>query len=181
MDEKSNYLVLDEERNAVDYLMRSIEFFERIDENRLYLKWFAIAFHGAIYTFILLVLNKFNSEQIYKGNKIKTHSLDRDLISFLSAFALLKKVDFVGKEPFTFTQQHDACMTELNNKIRNQMMHFRPVVWAIEPWYPARACYPLISILKLCTENYQFIHNEKTTILSSLDKLEELLNSRREE
>lgn len=176
----NKYLILDEETNAVDYLVRSYEFLDQIEQNRTFIKWFIIAFHGALYSFMILALLKINSVQIFKDKKNNKHPIERDLLSFLQIYSLLKNKDNMGINPFISTDQHDVCMKELNNKLRNLMMHFRPMVWASEPWYPARACYPLLDILKFCINQVQFRHSNKAILLTYIDDIQKLLDKYKE-
>lgn len=172
MSIRKKYLILDEESNAADYLYRSVEFINQIDNDRLYLKWFTIAFHGAVYHFMLLKLRKNNSEQIFKDNKVNKHSLDREIISFRRTYSLLKNDPNDTYKP---SGNQDACILDLNNSLRNQMLHFRPSVWAAEPWYFAEICYPLLELLKFCIDGYQFKKVEKTSLFDSLAVIEDAL------
>lgn len=172
MDIRKKYLILDEESNAADYLKRSVEFLNLINNDRIYLKWFTIAFHGAIYHFMLIKLHKKNSEQIFKDKKINQHSLDREIISFERAYSFLKNDPNDTYKP---SGNQDACITELNSALRNQMLHFRPTVWAAEPWYFAEICYPLIELLRFCIGGYQFRKVEETSLFESLAVIENTL------
>ncbi|MBU4396663.1 hypothetical protein KKC08_00645, partial [Patescibacteria group bacterium] len=172
----NEYLIIDEESNAVDYLVQSCEFLDKIEKNRLYIKWFIIAFHGAIYSFMMLALLKVNSAQIFRDKKNSKHPIDRDLLSFLQIYFLLKNKDNMGQNPFISTNYHDDCMQELNDELRNLMMHFRPMVWATEPWYPASVCYPLLDILKFCINQIQFRHSDNATLLAYINRVRDLLS-----
>lgn len=155
------YLVLDERKNAMDYLVQSLVFLTQVEQNRFYLKWFVVAFHGAIHSFMLLVLQGVKHEQIYK--KLPTHlqskktkkkkgfdPFDDELISFSVAYKYLKSPNNMAGQPFVSSGNQDECMKELNYKLRNQFIHFRPMVSAYEPWYPAEVCFPLLDILRFC-------------------------------
>lgn len=172
MDLRKKYLILDEESNASDYLERSAEFLRKIDTDRKYLKWFTIAFHGAVYHFILLSLHKKNSQVVFEDNKINAHSLDRQLISFERAYSLLKTTSGGSYKPL---KNQDACITELNSRLRNQMIHFRPTLWAAEPWYFAEVCYPLLDVLIFCINELQFRRMEKTVLIQDIESMEMIL------
>jgi hypothetical protein len=172
MDIQKKYMVLDEESNASDYLKRSLEFLEKIDDDRIYLKWFTIAFHGAVYHFMLIKLHKKDSQKIFKDKKTNQHSLDREIISFGSAYAFIKNDQI---DPYKPSGNQDACIKELNGAVRNQMIHFRPSVWAAEPWYFAEVCYPLLELLKYCIDEYQFRKIEKDELLETVKSITEIL------
>lgn len=172
MNIRKKYLILDEESNATDYLSRSVEFLKKIELDRGYLKWFTIAFHGAVYHFMLIKLHKKNSEQIFRDNKINTHSLNREIIGFEKAYSLLKD-DLNGS--YKPLGHQDACIKELNGALRNQMIHFRPTLWAAEPWYFAEACYPLLEVLRFCVEGYQFRKAKNIMLFQRMDVIEKIL------
>lgn len=172
----NNYFILDEESNAVDYLVRSYEFLDQIEKERSYWKWFIIAFHSALYSFMILALFRINSVQIFKDKKNSKHPIERDLLSFLNIYSLLKDNDNMKGNPFISKDQQDVCMKELNNKLRNLMMHFRPMVWASESWYPARVCYPLLDVLKFCIDQAMFRHSSRTILLTYTDNIQTLLD-----
>lgn len=175
MDIHKKYLILDEERNAIDYLNKATDFLEKIKIDLVYLKWFTIAFHGAVYSFILLVLQEIHSDQIYQDKKTRSHPLERHLISFKAAYELLKTNKSMMNDPYCPTGDQNICIEEINDQIRNQMVHFRPTVWASEPWYFARACYPLLDLLKFCIEKYKFKDSGKEVALKNLEKIEKIL------
>ena len=177
----NKYFIIDEESNAVDYLVRSYEFLDQIEQNRSFWKWFIIAFHNALYSFMVLALFKINSVQVFKDNKNSKHPIDRHLLSFLQIYLLLKNKENMGGNPFDSTDRHDVCMKELNDKLRNLMMHFRPMVWGSKPWYPASVCYPLVEILKFCINQVQFRHSNKTTLLTYINNIQKLLDKYKEQ
>lgn len=186
MVKKSKYLILDESHNAMDYLIQSLVFLSQVEQNLFYLKWFIISFHGAIYGFILLVLKSKDQQQIYeippeysrgKSRKKEFDPFEGKLISFLVAYKYLKDSQKMAGQPFVASREHDQCMKELNNKLRGQLIHFKPMLWASESWYPARVCQPLLDILRFCVK-YDRIHleqSEKDTALAYLDSIERLL------
>jgi len=171
----NKYLVLDEESNAVDYLLRSLEFLDQIENNRMYLKWFIISFHGALYSFMVLALYKVDSIQIFKDNKNNRPPIERRLLSFMKIYTLLKNKTNMNGNQFISIKRHDICMKELNDKLRNLMVHFRPMVWASEPWYPATACYPLLDILNFCINCVEFNNSNKATLLTYTNNIQKLL------
>lgn len=178
--------MLDESHNAMDYLIQSLVFLSQVEQNLFYLKWFIISFHSALYAFMLLVLQARDQQLIYEippghlgGNKKKKEFdlFDGKLISFLTAYRYLKNSQKVGGKPFSAANEHNRCMKELSNKLRNQMVHFKPMVWASESWYPARVCQPLLDILGFCVKDGR-IHleqSEKDTALAYLDSIDRLL------
>lgn len=176
MDIRKKYLILDEESNAIDYLSKSVEFLEKIEASRTYLKWFIIAFHGAVYSLILLNLYKINSQQIFKDNKTNLHPLDRELKSFKSVYELLKDRESMRDNPYKPERNQDVCIVELNDKLRNKMVHFPPTLWAAEPWYFAEACYPLLDVLRFCIKDFQFGQVKKEKLLQDIEKIEKVLD-----
>lgn len=170
----SNYLVLDETINTVDYLESALHFLKD-QENKMSLKWFIIAFHGAIYGFMLLRLKKVNPEQIFNDNKIDKISLDRNLISFKKAYLFIKNEKNTSHNPFISSNIEDAAMEEINDQIRNQMLHFRPILWAAEPWYFADTCLPLINILNYCITHSNLTSSQSKKVIECTESINMIL------
>lgn len=175
MNISKKYMILDEVRNASDYLNKSLLFIKKINIDLVYLKWFTIAFHGAIYSFMLLKAQSIKAEYIFSDNKLNTHSLDRNLKSFKRIYLLLKNVDVMSENVYIPDKNVDACIFELNDQLRNQMIHFRPTLWASEPWYFARACYPLLHLLRFCIQNNHLLNKEGSSLLRVAETIEKKL------
>lgn len=176
------YLILDERRNAVDYLTQSLVFLSLVEQNRFYLKWFVIAFHGAIYSMMLLVLQSIDSKLIYKSQPSYKKGedftpFDGELLSFLSAYRKLKDTKAMEGRPLEVVKVHDDCMNELHKKLRNQFIHFLPMAWSAESWYPAEVCLPLLDILRFCIqfEKIGLIQTQKETAIAQIDSIKLLL------
>ena len=191
MTKKDKYLILDETHNALDYLVQSLVFLAQVEQNLFYLKWFVISFHGAVYSFMLLVLQARDNSLIYEvlpghlGGKKKQNGfdpLDGKLISFTDAYKYLKNSTKMSDKPFPTTSQHSSCITELNNKLRSQMVHFKPMVWASESWYPARVCQPLLDLLRFCIKDdgIRLDKSEKDSALAYLESIDKLLTKHAE-
>lgn len=184
--EKDKYLVLDEERNALDYLIQALVFLSQVEQNLFYLKWFIVAFHGALYAFMLLAIQSRNRDHVYeilpnytsKKDKNKEFDpFDGKLISFDSAYKYIKDSAKMSEMPFVTIKDHDQCIEELNKKLRNQMIHFKPMYWGTEPWYPAVVCQPLLDLLRFCVKDEK-IHldsSEKELALTYIESLDKLL------
>lgn len=183
MAKKDTYLVLSESRNAMDYLVQSLVFLSQVEQNNYYLKWFVIAFHGAIHSFMLLVLQKIDAKLIYSKQPIyKTlgdnfDPFDGHLRDFLDTYSYLKNKEHLGSNVFLATGLHDAAMKELNNKLRNQFIHFKPMTWGAEAWYPAEVCHPLLEILRFClkSEGISLDQEQKEVATAYIDSLDRLL------
>jgi len=186
MTKDVKYLALDGAHNALDYLFQSLVFLAQVEQNLFYLKWFVISFHSAVYGFMLLVLQAKDHSLIYEvlpghlGGKKKQNGFDPlegKLISFTAAYKYLKNSTKMNGKPFPATNQQSICITELNNKLRSQMVHFKPMVWASESWYPARVCQPLLDLLRFCIKD-DGVHldkSEKNSALAYLESIDKLL------
>lgn len=183
----NKYLLLNEERNAMDYLTQSLTFLSMVEQNRFYLKWFIIAFHGALYSFMLLVLQGVSHDQIYEvkpkyaQGKIKEGDgldlFDGLLVNFLKAYRFLKNSKRTDNKPYVQTGIQKKCMEVLNFKLRNQMVHFKPMVSAYEPWYPAEVCFPLLDVLRFCIrfDKNRLSQPERYIATANIDAIEILL------
>jgi hypothetical protein len=186
------YLLLDEERNAMDFLTQSLTFLSMVEQNRFYLKWFIISFHGTLYSFMLLVLQGVNHDQIYRvkpkyfENTSKKDDLDLfegRLIDFMRSYGDIKIAEKTDNHPYVETGIQRKCMEELNFKLRNQMIHFKPMVSAYEPWYPAEVCSPLLEVLMFCI-SFHRVHlsvSQKSTAIACIKAIDTLLTKYKED
>lgn len=189
MDRGNDYLILNENRNAMDFLIQSLTFLSQVEQNLFYWKWFIIAFHSAVYSFILLVIQSIDQDQIYqippqhlqqgKGSLSKDdfNPFDGKLISFLSAYKKIRDPKFMKDNHFISSSELDDCMKELNNKLRNQMIHFSPMIWGAQGWYPASVCQPILPILTFCVKsnNLRLSESEHETVSTHISCLNILL------
>lgn len=188
----NKYLLLDEERNAMDFLTQSLTFLSMVEQNKFYLKWFIIAFHGALYSFMLLVLQGVKQDQIYRVNpkyikkisgKDNLDLFDGKLIDFLSAYEYIKMPEKTNSCPYVETSIQRKCVKELNSKLRNQMVHFKHMLSAYEAWYPAEVCSPLLEILSYCI-NFEKVHlseSQKNTAIANIKAVDSLLTKHKED
>lgn len=188
MNKLNNYLVLDEEKNMMDFLIQSLTFLSQVEQNMFFWKWFIISFHSTLYSLMILTLKDIDNNKIYKklpdyfekkdNQKNQEFTpFDGELISFLGAFQKLKDGSSTSNKPFKSTKLIDSCMKELNDKLRNQMIHFLPMTWGSESWYPAQVCRPLLRITKYCIRSGR-IHlseSEEATVLSHISSINILL------
>jgi hypothetical protein len=184
MSDINKYLILNEERNAIDYLNHALLFLNEVEKDKISLKWFIIAFHGALYSFMLLALQGIDSEQIYKESipvleeKEKTPMEEFELkriLTFKDAYKLLKKEKNMANIPYNPSGIQDICITKLNNELRNQMIHFKPMTLGYEAWYPARVCLPLTEVLKFCITKTSTAAYEKYGVQKTLNEIKKLL------
>ncbi len=80
--------------------------------------------------------------------------------------------------PYLASDLQDECMKELNDKLRNQMIHFKPMLWGSEPWYPASVCEPLLDVLRFCIQfnHLRLSQSERDTAIAYINSLKALLN-----
>lgn len=184
MSSIDNFLILNEERNAIDYLNHALLFLSQVEDDLYSLKWFIIAFHGAVYSFMLLALQKTDAEQIYREKKPQKskkelsplEEFDSKLVlQFLDAYKLLKKEKSTLGVSFKATELITICMKKLNNELRNQVIHFKPMTLGYEPWYPAEVCLPLIAVLEFCLDKSSLTSTQHTQATASLQNITRLL------
>lgn len=157
---KNKFLSLDERGHAIDSLVQSLSFLVHAEQNPFNWKWFVIAFHNTLYSFMLLALKNSdlsgiweNEDKMKVDDRFDVFSDKGRLINFIQAFEWIQdskrmkkyenSVEFKSDNIVEITKR----MKTLNNDLRNQFMHFRPVVWGASPDYIAEACYPLIEVL----------------------------------
>lgn len=158
---KDKSLYLDEREHAVDSLIQSLSFLVQVEQNPFNWKWFIIAFHNTLHSFMLLALKNSDLSGIWKNedkmklnDRFDVYSNKGNLINFTTAFEWIQDNKRMKKyeDSVEFKSDNIVEITKriktLNNDLRNQFIHFRPVSWGASPDYFADVCYPLIEVLE---------------------------------
>jgi hypothetical protein len=132
---ESNWIRLDEEKNAIDYLEKANYFIHNLSSNIVDWKWVIICLHGALYSFAIAACKGTDSRsviEIQKRNKKETEIL----ISIWKAlgkcrdFGYMKKI--AGAKCLVYTDQQEKSIELLISHFRNEFEHFKPKGWSIE-------------------------------------------------
>jgi len=145
-----HYLRFDEKSNTYDSLEKLLFFLNNIENDLNFWKWAIIALHSSVYGAMILSLLGSHPDRVSKFpiKKRKMHSVDETgkpiiletedtrLISFPEAFRRIQNEKFMRmyvKSVFFKTEtRHKESMEWLNDRFRNQFIHFVPVGWSIE-------------------------------------------------
>jgi len=189
MSNKENYLRIDVKSNAIDSLNKSFHFLSNHEKDLFSWKWFAISFHHAVHSFMLIALQNTDCSGIWdrceykEDGLIDVHNSNNRLVSFLKAYEWIKNAErmggFVGAEPFKSEQYHDQSMKLLNNRLRNKFIHYQPLWWSIHNQYFADIALPILEVVEFlrCHIRSNFDKNEQESIKQDLVKIEEILKS----
>jgi len=158
---KENFLSLDERDHAIDSLNQSLSFLVNVEQNPFNWKWFVIAFHNTLHSFMLLALQKsdltgiwHNEHKMRVDDRFDVFSDKGKLIDFMTAFTWIqdhkRMSKYINSRPFESKNISEItkCMKALNDDLRNQFIHFRPVAWGASPDYISGICYPLVELLE---------------------------------
>ncbi|MDD2785923.1 MAG: hypothetical protein PHS79_03455 [Patescibacteria group bacterium] len=158
------------EKTAVDSLKRADGFLTEAEDDLLAFKWFIVAIHHALHCLMLAalpvesiwvekgaVLRDFGGMKLIDNCDPKNH-----LINFLTAYTRIKDPEkmgiYVHSKYFIGSNKHDEAMKFLNSELRNIVMHFRPMVFAMSSNYIAD-CKPVIDVIDfLILESGNIIH-----------------------
>jgi len=156
---KTEYLRIDEKENAIDSLHRAVEFLKNTNENPYNWKWFIIAIHHAIHSFMIVALQNTDLSGIWEEPVIRKPNglidiFDRRnrLISFMKAFEWIQNSDrmsgYVNAKPFQAQSYHKDSMEHLNDRLRNEFIHYRPKGWSIHNQYFIDITRPVLEIIE---------------------------------
>ncbi|HEV7702197.1 MAG TPA: hypothetical protein VGO63_02010 [Candidatus Paceibacterota bacterium] len=158
---KTKFLFLDEKEHAIDSLTQSLSFLVHTEQNPFNWKWFIIAFHNTLHSFMLLALKKGdlsgiweNEDRMKVNDRFDVFSEKGKLVDFMKAFKWIQEKERMSKYAHSkeFKSENiieiENRMKALNTDLRNQFIHFRPVAWGASPDYITEICYPLIELLE---------------------------------
>ena len=160
-----SYMRIDEKNNIIDSFEKARDFL-LTQKNLLDLKWFVLAFHHGVHNLMLLALVDSAQGGIWVEDKKRGLPIMRDLgggtyivdtfneknklLGFMVAFKYIQDYHrmhhFVMSKPFVAQPYHRDSMMHLNDRLRNQFIHYRPLGWSINEQYIYEICKPVIEI-----------------------------------
>lgn len=173
IDEQQEYLRIDEKENAIDSLRRAAEFLKNVKDNLYDWKWFIIAIHHATHCFMLVALKNTDLSGIWIEPEIKRDNglIDifnpkNKLITFMEAFRRIQDSKrmggYVNAKPFQAKPYHKDSMKHLNDRLRNEFIHYRPKGWSIHNQYFIEIVTPVLGIIEfLVFESGRCLFEEK--------------------
>ncbi len=158
-DDKIEYLRIDEKENAIDSLHRAVKFLNNTKNNLYDWKWFIIAIHHATHCFMLVALKNTDLSGIWEEPAIRRSDGSIDifnhknrLISFMKAFERIQDQERMGgsvnAKPFPAKSYHKASMEHLNDRLRNEFIHYRPKGWSVHNQYFMDVVKPVLEIIE---------------------------------
>lgn len=163
-DEKLEYLRIDEKGNAIDSLHRAVDFLKNTERDLYNWKWFIIAMHHAVHSFMLVALQNTDLSGIWKEPIIKKDdglvdifNPNNKLISFMKAFECIQDSERMGgygnAKPFRSKAYHKTSMEHLNGRLRNEFIHYRPKGWSVHNKYLVDIVRPVLEIIEFLVFN----------------------------
>lgn len=127
-NETTEYLRIDEKENAIDSLGRALAFLSEVEQNPFNWKWFTIALHNAVYSFMLLALQNTDLSGIWQeepeNGLIDLFNSKNKLISFKEAFKRIQDPErmggYINSKAFPAKPYHKDSMKHLNDCLRNE-------------------------------------------------------------
>ena len=187
----TEYLRIDEKGNAIDSLHRAVEFLKNTNENLYNWKWFIIAIHHATHSFMLVALQNTDLSGIWEEPVIRKpnglidifDSRNR-LIFFMKAFKWIQNSDrmsgYVNAKPFQAQPYHRDSMEHLNNRLRNEFIHYRPKGWSIHNQYFIDIVKPILEIIEFLvfkSGRCFFEEEQNKQIKSEIEQIRSLFKS----
>ena len=166
----NNWLLFDEEKNAIDYLEKSIFFLESVKLDPYNYKWIIISLFGALYGFAICAIKGTDSRSVNDKKRKGEY-----LISFDEAIKRCESMEYmrmtINSKPLILGDKERESINILKNKIRNEFEHFSPKSWAVsiellEEIIPD--IYRVIRFLALETGNYVLLDQEKYEYVKAL-------------
>lgn len=187
-EEKIEYLRTDEKGNAIDSLHRAVEFLKNTENDLYDWKWFVIAIHHATHCFMLIALQNTDLSGIWEEPEIRREnglidSFDpkNKLISFMVAFNRIQESNrmggYINSKAFPAELYHKDSMDHLNDRLRNDFIHYRPKGWSIHNQYFIDTVRPVLEIIEFLvfdSGRCRFEEEQRNQIKSDLDQIRNL-------
>ena len=165
---EAQYLRLNTEQNALDYLERAAIFIKETVGDIKTWKWVMIALHGALYGFAIAA-----SAGTNPSNSVMTK---RDkLIGFWDALKLCQDPDhmnmLIHSKPLILSESQKESIRFMKNHLRNGFEHFTPKLWAIEIHDMPQIAIDVLEVIRfLALETNTYIHlaDEEYNLVDSL-------------
>lgn len=187
-NEKSEYVRIDEKENAIDSLQRAVEFLKDTKDNLYNWKWFVIAIHHASHCFMPVALKNTDLSGIWKEPEIRKENglIDifnskNKLITFMEAFRRIQDPKrmggYINAKPFQSKPYHRSSMEHLNDRLRNEFIHYRPKGWSIHNKYfvdVTRPVFEIIEFLVFDSGRCFFEEEQSKQIKSNIEQIRNL-------
>jgi len=166
---RSDYIEVDEESNALDYLAKACNFIEASEGDPVAWKWVVIGLHGALYGFAVCALKGTDA------NSVVTHTKKGDrLISFGEALKRCQDPEemcmTVMARALELSAPQRTSIDLLRNLLRNNFEHFVPRGWSIE-------IHGMPQIAMDVLDAIQFLALDSGTYVSLDDEQQEMIRS----
>lgn len=159
--EKDDYLRIDEKSNIIDSLGKAAVFLESAKTDPFALKWFTIAIHHSAHCLMLFALRNTDDSGIWQKEFRRTDGLidildpRMRLIDFMTAFLWIQDPSrmggYVNSKPFAALPYHSDSMEHLNLRLRNSLIHYKPLTWSISKQYFIDIVKPVLEMMEfLC-------------------------------
>ena len=156
---RTKYLRLSVEKNALDYLSKSVRFIEEAESDPIAWKWVINSLHSALYGFAIAALQGTNPDNVTTQLK----SGREKLISFHDALMRSQDPRFMRmlstSQTLVLTDDQKRSIRFLKDVFRNSFEHFIPRGWSIEiHGFPQMAIDVLDAIRFLALDSGNYIN-----------------------
>jgi len=172
--DRSRFMELSEEINALDYLEKTCFFITQAKNDTMAWKWVILSIHLAIYGFAICALKGTCAPLtvMYKNKKD-----EEMLISFPKAIERCQKAEYmrmtVWSKPLVVTEEQQKSIDKMHKVFRNNFEHFAPCGWIIEISGMPKIvtdCLEVARFLALDTGNYTNLTSKQK------EKIKHLIN-----
>jgi len=161
-----------EESNALDYLVKTVEFLGRAQATPTDWKWVIISLHGALYGFMICALKGTNPDNVMR--KVRE---EKRLISFGEALQRCQDPAFMNmlasSRILELSDDKKDSLRFIREEFRNPFEHYAPRLWSIGLHGMPRIVWDgldVVSFLALEASNYAHFNTADRVRIESLIK-----------
>ena len=170
MGEADAWARFSEESNALDYLLKTVEFISRAQATPTDWKWVIISLHGALYGFMICALKGTDPDNVMREVREGKH-----LISFGEALMRCQDPAFMNmldsSRILELSDDQKESLRFIQRVFRNQFEHYAPRLWSIGLHDMPRIVWDgldVVRFLALESSNYAHFNNADREQIESL-------------
>lgn len=168
---RSKYLRLTVETNALDYLEKADFYIKQTERNVIAWKWVILSLHGSLYGFAICACKGTDPDNVTYEKK----NGEKWLIDFNKALKRCQDPNYmqmtVMSKHLQLSESQEKSINILKNVLRNKLEHYIPISWSIEIHGMPQITIDVLDVIRflaLDTGNYVMLNFSQIKKIKSI-------------
>jgi len=180
MESSGQYLRITEQSNALDYLLRAVEFLEVVNKDPFAWKWVVLSLHGALYGFAICACKGTDPDVVKWKNKKGVYSL----VGFNRILCRCQTKNGMYPwghcKPLVLNDSQKNSLRILKTVLRDNFEHYSPMAWSIELHGLPQISLDVLEIIRFLVQDSKswvgLERDQKQTFIIMLKRAIEILH-----